>query len=74
MSPQPRYTASSINDALDELYARLEAAEAAVIRAHNWADELDAVARRAHTEAAHPVAAGLRIRLGYDPRKESTAS
>lgn len=84
---KPRYTASTITDeALDALYEnanhgwrrgdawkeRALKAEAALIRAHEWADDLDALARRAHTDAAHPVAASLRARMDYDPREEST--
>lgn len=84
-----RHTADTItDDALDELYenanrgwrrgdewkARAEQAEAAVIRAYEWADELDEVARRVHPEAVHPVAAGLRLRIDYDPRKEQSTT
>ncbi|MFF9215590.1 hypothetical protein [Streptomyces viridosporus] len=57
------------SDELDALYGRVERAEAALARAHEWADELDEVARRIHPEAAHPAAAGLRIRMDYDPRE-----
>lgn len=53
-----RFTASSItDDALDELYARLETAEAAVGRAERFAAELSR--RRAPIAASH---AGRQLR------------
>ncbi|MVO87905.1 hypothetical protein GPA10_24890 [Streptomyces sp. p1417] len=74
------------DDALDALYdnatrgwrrgdrwkERALEAEAALARVYEWADELDETARRVHPDAVHPVAAGLRHRINYDPIKEST--
>lgn len=49
---------------------RLRDAEAAVIRAHEWADGLDQTTYGVPSGSEHPVAAAVRQHLNYDPRKE----
>ncbi|WP_172384780.1 hypothetical protein [Streptomyces sp. MNP-20] len=72
---EPRHTASTVtDDALAALYDERDALLAALARVYAWADELDQTAQRVHPDAVHPVAAGLRHRIDYGPRKESTTS